>query len=235
MRCILGSGLPATQCPAPTAAISISDPVAAQRSASHRQLPFHLHLSRLPSHPRPRRPRQISRRQRHPDRRAAPLVVPGRRQLQPNSRPSAAFGGAGALVPGPTGPSQTKKKIGDVQLSEIRTAGRAAALHPPPGPTDAAPAIAKSEQRPPRRLRLRPRPHHRVPQQQPSCCRQSPVTRPVSLASHTLLHAPATPSPPPPRLSTPESIEPTTRHHPASSPTPPTIAPNRDPDPHPAP
>lgn len=40
-----------------------------------------------------------------------------------------------------------------------------------------------------------------------ACRRQSPVARhsPVSLASHTLLHAPATPSPPP-RLSAPERV-----------------------------
>lgn len=197
---------------------------------------------------------KISRRQRHPDRRAAPLVVPGRPQLQPNSRPSAAFGGAGALVPGLVrrwkwtvdsrqgSLSQTKKKIGEVQLSEIRTAAALPALHPPPGPTDAAPAIAKSEQRP----RLRP------PSPSPSSAsprasaaakllspvvasRPSPVARhsPVSLASHTLLHAPATPSPPLDCAPPSESIEPATRHHPASSPTPSTIATNRDPD-HPS-
>lgn len=166
---------------------------------------------------------KISRRQRHPDRRAAPLVVPGRPQLQPNSRPSAAFGGAGALVPGLVrrwkwtvdsrqgSLSQTKKKIGEVQLSEIRTAAALPALHPPPGPTDAAPAIAKSEQRP----RLRP------PSPSPSSAsrrasaaakllspvvasRQSPVTHPCrSPPTRSCTHPRR---PPPPRLSTPERV-----------------------------
>lgn len=244
MRCsILGSGLPSNwhQQPFP----GNSGPV-----ASHRQLPFHsiCLIHDLDRDPTPPGHAKISRRQRHPDRRAAPLVVPGRPQLQPNSRPSAAFGGAGALVPGLVrrwkwtvdsrqgSLSQTKKKIGEVQLSEIRTAAALPALHPPPGPTDAAPAIAKSEQRP----RLRPpspSPSSASPRASAAAKLLSPVaSRPSLTRVARLPHAPARTRDALPPLDCPppsDSIEPATRHHPGSSPTPSTIATSRDPD-HPS-
>lgn len=143
--------------------------------------------------------------------------------------------------------NQTKKKIGEVQLSEIRTAAALPALHPPPStlhrdrpmlpqPSPNPSSAPVSVPRP----RPRPRPpHRRVPQQQPSCCRlSSPVARRPSLARVARLpHAPARTRdalPPPPDCPPPsESIEPATRHHPASSPTPSTIATSRDPD-HPS-
>lgn len=117
-----------------------------------------------------------------------------------------------------------------------------ATLHPPPGPTDAAPAIAKSEQRP----RLRPP----SPSPSPSSAsprasaaakllspvvasRPSPVTRPCRSPPTRSCTHPRRPPPPPDCPPPSESIEPATRHHPASSPTPSTIATSRDPD-HPS-
>lgn len=196
---------------------------------------------------------------------AAPLVVPGRPQLQANSRPSAAFGGAGALVPGlvrrwkwtvDSGQStglplsdqksdQKKNRRGPALRNPNRCRAACsppATLHPPPGPTDAAPAIAKSEQRP----RLRPP----SPSPSPSSAsprasaaakllspvvasRPSPVTHPCRSPPTRSCTHPRRPPPPPDCPPPSESIEPATRHHPASSPTPSTIATSRDPD-HPS-
>lgn len=172
---------------------------------------------------------KISRRQRHPDRRAAPLVVPGRPQLQPNSRPSAACGGAGALVPGlvrrwkwtvdsgqstadraPSLRPKKKSERSNSQKSEPLPRCLLSTLHrdrpmlpqPSPNPSNAPVSVP----RPPS-----PSPSSASPRASAAAKLLSPVvaSRPSLTRVARLPHAPARTRdalPPPPRLSTPERV-----------------------------
>lgn len=124
--------------------------------------------------------------------------------------------------------SQKSEPLPRCQLSTLHR-DRPMLPQPSPNPSNAPVSVPRPRPRPP---------HHRVPQQQPSRCRlSSPVASRPSLARVARLpHAPARTRDALPPLDCPppsESIEPATRHHPASSPTPSTIATNRDRD-HPS-